>query len=328
MSKDLQDCFRILEIEPNSSLEDVKRSYRVLVKVWHPDLFTRDPKFQARAQEKLKLINVAYERVCTHFIERYQNVPTFVAAKPTTWVNSLGMIFVPVPGTKVLFSIWQTRVQDYQALGSFRQKPKFEQGPTHPAVCISWDESRFFCNRLTAKEQQMGKLTGYQAYRLPTDKEWSCAVGLPDLGAAFDLFSSFYDKAKKFEGVYPWGTQWPPPKGAGNYGVLKEVRKKGWFFDDEEIVYDSGYKYTAPVGSFNANKYGLFDLGGNVREWCEDDSHPEIYRSFCNVLRGGSWRGGFSHALWSAWREGEKCFHYSDDIGFRCVLDLERSYPY
>lgn len=47
--------------------DEVKRSYRELVKVWHPDRFSHDPKLQSRAQEKLKVINAAYERLCESF---------------------------------------------------------------------------------------------------------------------------------------------------------------------------------------------------------------------------------------------------------------------
>ena len=60
----LRECYRTLDVEPGASLEEVKRSYRELVKVWHPDRFTNDPSLQSKAQEKLKPINLAYERVC------------------------------------------------------------------------------------------------------------------------------------------------------------------------------------------------------------------------------------------------------------------------
>lgn len=60
---EISECYRILDIEPGASLEDVKRSYRELVKVWHPDRFRGDSKLQAKAEEKLKRINIAYDRV-------------------------------------------------------------------------------------------------------------------------------------------------------------------------------------------------------------------------------------------------------------------------
>lgn len=63
MLDDLRECYRILDVEPSASLDEVKRSYRELVKVWHPDRFTNDPSLQAKAQEKLKQINLAYERI-------------------------------------------------------------------------------------------------------------------------------------------------------------------------------------------------------------------------------------------------------------------------
>ena len=60
---DIFTCYRILDLEAGASLEEVKRSYRELVKVWHPDRFRGDPKLQAKAEEKLKWINLAYERL-------------------------------------------------------------------------------------------------------------------------------------------------------------------------------------------------------------------------------------------------------------------------
>lgn len=64
MLGDLYDCYRMLEVEPGATLEEVKRSYRELVKVWHPDRFEHDPKLRDKAVEKLKKINLAYERIC------------------------------------------------------------------------------------------------------------------------------------------------------------------------------------------------------------------------------------------------------------------------
>jgi len=61
--EDLRECYRVLEVEPGASLDDVKRSYRELVKVWHPDRFGHDPKLREKAVEKLKQINLAWERI-------------------------------------------------------------------------------------------------------------------------------------------------------------------------------------------------------------------------------------------------------------------------
>ena len=60
-TNELHHCLRTLDLESGASLLDAKRSYRELVKVWHPDRFAHDPDLQRRAQEKLKQINLAYE---------------------------------------------------------------------------------------------------------------------------------------------------------------------------------------------------------------------------------------------------------------------------
>jgi hypothetical protein len=61
--EDLRECYRFLEVEPGASLDEVKRSYRELVKVWHPDRFSHDPKLRDKAVEKLKQINLSFERI-------------------------------------------------------------------------------------------------------------------------------------------------------------------------------------------------------------------------------------------------------------------------
>src|SRR5882724_12603724 len=53
-------CLNILGLEPGASLSQIKEAYRDLVKVWHPDRFTGDPKMQRKAEEKLKIVNAAY----------------------------------------------------------------------------------------------------------------------------------------------------------------------------------------------------------------------------------------------------------------------------
>lgn len=64
MIEDISVCYRILELEPGASLAEVKRSYRDLVRVWHPDRFPNDPKLQKKGEDKLKQINSAYAQIC------------------------------------------------------------------------------------------------------------------------------------------------------------------------------------------------------------------------------------------------------------------------
>jgi len=239
---------------------------------------------------------------------RVRREPAAAAAtKEAPYVNSLGMKFVPVGGTKVLFGVWETRVQDYavyaQEKGMTPEKPGFAQGPTHPVVAVSWEDAVGFCEWLSKKE---GK-----TYRLPTDAEWSVAVGL---GA-----ESGATPAEKGENgsktVYPWGSAWPPPKGAGNFAdATAKKADSGFGYIDG---YDDGAAYTSAVGNFSANRDGLYDLSGNVWEWCEDWHNA---KKDLRVLRGGSWDGHSGIALRSASRYYDRPTYRDDYSGFRCVL--------
>ncbi len=226
------------------------------------------------------------------------------------WTNSLGMVFVPVPGTKVQFSIWDTRVQDYQAFvtatGRTWEKPNFGQGPMHPAVNVSWDDAKAFCAWLTEKERRSGTLVAPRRYRLPTDLEWSVAVGLGNESGATPQ-----ERDGKIRGVYPWGTQWPPPSSAGNFFVKKSKAGK---VDD--------FYNTSPVDSFAANRFGLYDMGGNVWQWCEDFYDGQ---NGARVLRGGAWKslggGGNEPDLFlSSRRTHSPPMKGNSYRGFRCVL--------
>jgi formylglycine-generating enzyme required for sulfatase activity len=261
---------------------------------------------------------------------------------PTRWTNSLGMVLVPVPGTKVRFCIWETRVQDFTAfvddthydatqavyspspLGWVRdghtwKNPAFEQGPTHPVTAVSWEDAKAFCAWLTEREREVGMIRTNQTYRLPTDAEWSIAIGISKedgttpadkasraataawirarAAGAGPRWAEVYAKA-----AYPWGPKWPPPKDFGNY--------------PQDLGVDP-YTFTAPVGSFAANRLGLFDLSGNVWEWCED---PFYGSGSMRVYRGGSFTRGEEEAFVSWGRGfGEQTERYVNR-GFRVVL--------
>ena len=219
--------------------------------------------------------------------------------------NSLGIQFVSVPGTHVLFAIWDVRVQDYRVYANANsgvdgawQNPGFTQGENHPVVCVSWEDAKAFCAWLTQRERAAGKISASQSYRLPTDAEWSVAVGLQESNGGTPK-----DKDGERPGVYPWGTSWPPPSRAGNY--------------DQSLGVDN-FVYTSPVGSFAANRYGLYDMGGNVWQWCEDEYLPGLG---IRVLRGASWIDLKPANLLSSYRNNyimpSDRIHY---VGFRCVL--------
>jgi serine/threonine protein kinase len=232
--------------------------------------------------------------------------------KEAPFVNTLGMKFVPVPivggptsGQRVLFSVWDTRVQDYATFATETKrdwpKPEFEQGPTHPTVMVSWDDATAFCAWLTERERNADRIGASEHYRLPSDHEWSCAVGI---GAREEAVKLPSEKDGKIADVFSWGTQWPPPKGAGNYRV-------------KESQPDDVFASTSPVGSFAPNRFGLYDLGGNVRQWCEDwFDRDQMER----VLRGASWNGKERENLLSSKRNHNLPTRPGNSDGFRCVL--------
>jgi hypothetical protein len=227
------------------------------------------------------------------------------ATKESPLVNTLGMRFVPVPGTKVLFSVWETRMQDYFAF--VESSPSVPKGPpprkpTHPIVNVSWENAAAFCQWLTTHERKLGKIAANEKYRLPTDKEWTAAVGPTK---------------------YPWGDKWPPPKTTGK---------------DAFAFIPDGQENTAPVGSLAPNQFGIHDLAGNAFEWVQDwylknmneqDIRQENERlrddeggRKFKVLRGSPWVFYEPNNLRSAYHFINLPDGRGPLYGFRCVLEV------
>jgi formylglycine-generating enzyme required for sulfatase activity len=116
--------------------------------------------------------------------------------------------------------------------------------PEHPVVGVSWSDAKAYC--------------GWVGKRLPTEAEWEKAAhGGPE--------------GKE----YTWGDTWPPPPGVGN--IPDESARQAYIRfggDPNKLAiiedYTDGYPYSAPVGEFSPNGYGLYDMVGNVWEWCAD----------------------------------------------------------
>ena len=267
------------------------------------------------------------------------------ATKDRPWVNSLGMKFVPVAGTQVLFSVWDTRVRDFEMFvkgtgydatggmwsigkdgdkqrGATWKEPGFSQGANHPVVGVSWNDAEEFCKWLTKRERSGGDLPEDREYRLPKDEEWSAAVGLKN-----EVGNTPGEKSGKIK-LYPWDIpqkwdkSWPPPVGAGNYAG-EEAKIGDWPTDSAVIEgYYDGYPRTSPVGSFEANLYGLHDMGGNVWQWCEDWYDAQMKNP---VLRGASWRIAKPVELLASYRNFGSLTYRGGAIGFRCVVARESS---
>ena len=258
------------------------------------------------------------------------------ATKESPFINTLGMKFVPVAISggssqkqELLFSVWHTRVQDYQQFSaanpglddSWKSQEKdgvpVGKEPDHPVVGVSWEDAQAFCKWLTQKETAEGRLAKGLFYRLPSDEEWSWAADVPLEGGTIPR-----EKHRLNITVFPWGQEWPPRKGAGNFAD-ESFHEKFPKPDAQrpEITnvwiesYKDGYATTSPVGVFQPNRLGLYDMVGNAWQWCEDwwDSTKKE-----RVLRGGSWRN--NDHLNSNFRHFMAPLSRYNYLGFRCVL--------
>jgi formylglycine-generating enzyme required for sulfatase activity len=252
-------------------------------------------------------------------------------------INSLGQPLVQVAGTTVWFGAWPVRQEDFAVFAAETEydasdgmltlgptdddwsshgftwnHPGFAQTPEHPVVGVSWHDAQAFCQWLTRRERHAKHLAPGWHYRLPTDREWSTAIGLPK-----ERGGTPEERLYRSSEIYPWGASWPPPENFGNYaGEESRVDMPSWWG-----VAPGGYRdpfpRTSPVGSFPANAAGLYDLSGNVWEWCEDRYSA---KSLSRVTRGGSWGSDRPNYLLSANRTPRFPDLRTDEIGFRVVL--------
>jgi len=204
------------------------------------------------------------------------------------WTNSLGMRFVPVEGlTNIWFSVWECRIKDYErfayanssASGTEWRNSKFTSSLSldHPVVFITKEQAKSFCDWLSDFEHKNKTLEANYRFRLPTIQEWQIAAG---------------------KTAFPWGDTFPPPPMAGNYGSTYSYSKEVF--------------YTAPVGRYAPNRNGLYDIGGNVREWCLDGK---------NIACGGSFNTYYFEEMLITYLYEVKDSK-ANDVGFRCILEL------
>jgi formylglycine-generating enzyme len=173
----------------------------------------------------------------------------------------------------------------------------------YPVIYISWDAAVAYCQWLRDKT---GKL-----FRLPTEAEWEFAAG---------------NGAKHTK--YSWGNSEPSATKGGN--VADEDLKKA--FPKWEIFtgYSDGFVINAPVRSFAANDFGLYDMTGNVWEWCSDWKDVYKKREEINptgaptgtkrVIRGGGWLGS-PEACRVADRYSDTPEHRGHSMGFRVAMN-------
>jgi predicted Zn finger-like uncharacterized protein len=177
----------------------------------------------------------------------------------------------------------------------------FEQSDEHPVVNVSWNDAVKYCVWLS-------KQTGMR-FRLPTEAEWeyACRAGS----------TSRYSFGEDAEELAKHGNVAD--------GTAKE-KHPNW----DAIQAKDGYIYTSPVGRFEKNAFGLYDMHGNVYEWCNDWYGPYPSESVSDptgpskgsvrVRRGGSW-SRFPLRCRSANRYVDMPTYRVDILGFRLAVD-------
>jgi formylglycine-generating enzyme required for sulfatase activity len=198
--------------------------------------------------------------------------------------------------------------------------PKAVGAAGAPVTSVSWQEAAVFCNWLSTREKLRpfytttgGQVTGFDlkadGYRLLSEGEW-------------EWLSRKAGKGQQT--IFTWGNDTVIPPKVTN--VADESAKGQVKFYVPH--YNDGYPGIAPVGSFNREPSGLYDMAGNVSEWVHDvysivppskgtvASNPlGQQRGESHVVKGANWRSGTLTTLRSAFREG--LAGGRDDVGFR-----------
>ena len=188
------------------------------------------------------------------------------------------------------------------------QNPGFQQTEQDPVVCVSWDDAQKFITWLSSKISSAKS----KPYRLPTGEEWEYAA-----------------RAGTTTPMY-WGSDRALQC---RYENTRDLSEEKMGPDGPHVNCDDGYARTAPVGSFQPNPWGLFDMLGNAYQWVSDCSHigyrnpvpapPAIGASDCRmkVVRGAGW-ASVPFAVRSASRLAYKTDARESTLGFRLATDL------
>ncbi|MBL9127544.1 MAG: protein kinase [Verrucomicrobiales bacterium] len=239
-----------------------------------------------------------------------------------SWTNSLGLRFVPIAGTKVLFCSTEVSVADYRVFhkSSGRTDNPFalhvpETRENHPMHEVSWRASVEFCDWLTRRERADHRLAPNQSYRLPHGFEWMEAAKLVRKEIA-TTYRSTEETSKGSASNSWWPNTRPDPSTANLAG--SEMHDLMRFGDTVVLkMFRDGFPTTAPVDELRAIA-GLYHLIGNVREWTTDPGRKPNTK----LRRGASWYSfGTDDLMIDTAREldgdlGDR------ETGFRLVIDF------
>ncbi|MFN0175254.1 MAG: SUMF1/EgtB/PvdO family nonheme iron enzyme [Saprospiraceae bacterium] len=177
----------------------------------------------------------------------------------------------------------------------------------HPVVHVSWNDAKAYCAWLSEQTRQ--------PYRLPSEAEWEYAA-----------------KNGQKNTKYSWGDTISAGRKVGNIADLSGKGKhKNWNILPH---YKDNFVLSAPVGSFEPSDLGLYDMSGNVWEWCEDvytkkylmpaqSNKNNIESGFLRVYRGGSWFFDVENCRASC-RGNRSQKARRGNLGFRVALSLPK----
>ena len=162
-----------------------------------------------------------------------------------------------------------------------------------PVYNMNWHEADEFCRRLTQREHDAGRIPDGYRYRLPTEAEWeyACRAGTTaTLPNGRDLYVAGRFNAPALDDI-----AWYGGNSSVGFGNGRGVDTSDW----EEKQYPGGRAFVRTVKSKRANAWGIYDMLGNVSEWCGDwagdykrgqVTDPTGYVSgSCRIIRGGGW---------------------------------------
>lgn len=193
----------------------------------------------------------------------------------------------------------------------------------YPVAGVSWEQANAYCQWLTQvyyEEHPVKQGEQKPTFRLPTEAEWEYA--------ALGMHEEKSENETYYHGLYPWEGQRVQDK-TGQY--LANIKTgPGVYIDDN-------YEYTAPVKSFPANAYGLYDMAGNVSEWtstgfrlntfdqasASDANQPlaEPHQAQDRVVKGGSW-ADYKYAAMCGSRMGLPQTAQASRVGFRVAMSV------
>ncbi|MDQ7781457.1 MAG: SUMF1/EgtB/PvdO family nonheme iron enzyme [Desulfomonilaceae bacterium] len=188
--------------------------------------------------------------------------------------------------------------------GSSWKNPGWDISPDQPVTMVSYYDAQAFAEWLTAKEKL--------PYKLPTEAQWEYAArgGIP-------------------MAQFPWGDDLQD-------GRRANFADRNSDFEWRDRNADDGYKYVAPVGSYEPNGYGLYDMAGNVLEWVRDYYGEDYYRytpeidpegpghGENRVTKGGDWTFGPVNlrCAFRGWSRPDLAFY---NTGFRLIVETDSS---